>query len=66
MEKIVSVKNGVVKTLTGGVAGLLASYGVKTYKGVGRITKDKKVSVDGKELIERKRSFWPEDRSRPG
>ena len=55
MEKIVSVKNSVVKTLTGGVAGLLASYGVKTYNGVGRITKDKKVSVDGKELIAAKK-----------
>ncbi|HWQ80177.1 MAG TPA: dihydrolipoyl dehydrogenase [Anaerovoracaceae bacterium] len=55
MEKIISVKNGVVKTLTGGVSGLLKSYGVRTYKGVGRITKDKKVSVDGKELIAAKK-----------
>jgi len=55
MEKIVAVKNDVVKTLTGGVAGLLRSYGVKTYNGVGKITKDKKVSVDGKELLETKK-----------
>lgn len=55
MERIVSVKNEVVRTLTGGVAGLLRSYGVKTYKGVGRITKDKKVSVDGKEILETKK-----------
>ncbi len=55
MDKIVSVKNGVVKTLTGGVSMLLKSYGVKTYKGVGRLTKDKKVSVGGKELIAAKK-----------
>ena len=52
MEKIVAGKNEVVKTLTNGVAGLLKSYGVKTYQGLGKITKDKKVSVDGKETIE--------------
>jgi dihydrolipoamide dehydrogenase len=55
MEKIVAGKNEVVKTLTGGVAGLLKSYGVKTYQGTGRITKDRKVSVDGKELLETKK-----------
>jgi len=55
MEKIVAVKNDVVKTLTNGVAGLLKSYGVKTYNGVGKITKDKKVSIDGKELLEAKK-----------
>ncbi|MEL7654830.1 MAG: dihydrolipoyl dehydrogenase [Bacillota bacterium] len=55
MDKIVAVKNDVVKTLTNGVAGLLHSYGVKTYKGVGRITIDKQVSVDGKELLNTKK-----------
>ena len=55
MDQIVAVKNDVVKTLTNGVAGLLRSYGVKTYKGTGRITKDKKVSVDGKELLQTKK-----------
>ena len=54
MEKIVAVKNEVVKTLTTGVAGLLRSYGVTTYHGIGRITKEKKVSVDGKEVLETK------------
>ena len=54
MEKIVAVKNEVMKTLTTGVAGLLRSYGVTTYHGIGRITKEKKVSVDGKEVLETK------------
>ncbi|MDO4814823.1 MAG: dihydrolipoyl dehydrogenase [Gemella sp.] len=51
MEKTVDVKNKVAKTLSGGVAGLLRSYGVKVYNGVGRLTADKKVSVNG-ELID--------------
>ncbi|QOX65411.1 dihydrolipoyl dehydrogenase [Anoxybacterium hadale] len=54
MDRIVAVKNEVVKTLTTGVAGLLRSYGVTTYHGIGRITREKKVSVDGKELLETK------------
>lgn len=55
MEKIVETKNEVVKSLTTGVAGLLRSYGVKTYKGIGKVTKDKKVIVDNKEFIEAKK-----------
>ena len=55
MEKIVAGKNEVVKTLTNGVAGLLKSYGVSTYKGSGKVTKDKKVIVGGKEVIEAKK-----------
>ncbi len=55
MDKIVAGKNDVVKTLTNGVAGLLKSYGVKTFQGIGKITKDKNVSVDGKENIKAKK-----------
>lgn len=51
MPKTVGVKNKVVKTLTGGVAALLKSNGVKVFKGVGKVTKDKKVIV-GSELID--------------
>ena len=35
MEQTVAVKNKVAKTLSGGVAGLLKSYGVKVFNGVG-------------------------------
>lgn len=52
MEETVAVKNKVVKTLTGGIAGLLKSHGVKVFNGEGKVTKDKKVLVDGKELID--------------
>ncbi|MBF0710297.1 MULTISPECIES: dihydrolipoyl dehydrogenase [unclassified Gemella] len=52
MKKTVEVKNKVAKTLSGGVAGLLRSYGVKVYKGIGRLTADKKILVDGKDLID--------------
>lgn len=53
MKKTVDVKNGVVKKLTGGVAGLLKSYGIKLFNGLGTITEDKKVSVnDGEEIID--------------
>lgn len=51
MEKVLSMKSKVVKTLTGGVAGLLKSYGVAVFKGIGRVTKDKNVSVDGIKLL---------------
>lgn len=51
MKKTVEVKNGVVKKLTGGVAGLLKSYGIKLYNGLGTITKDKKVLVNGGEEV---------------
>jgi len=52
MEQTVAVKNKISKTLSGGVAGLLKSYGVKVFNGVGQLTADKKVSVDGKETID--------------
>ncbi|ERK58495.1 dihydrolipoyl dehydrogenase [Gemella bergeri ATCC 700627] len=52
MERTVAVKNKVSKTLSGGVAGLLKSYGVKVFNGVGRLTADKKVVVDDKETID--------------
>ena len=53
MPKTVEVKNNVVKKLTGGIAGLFKSYGIKLFNGVGTITKDKKVSVnDGEEIID--------------
>lgn len=52
MNETVEVKNKVVKTLTGGVAALLKSHGVKVYTGEGKVTKDKKVLVNGTELID--------------
>ncbi|MBF0715563.1 dihydrolipoyl dehydrogenase [Gemelliphila palaticanis] len=52
MEKTVDVKNKVSKTLSGGVAGLLKSYGVKVYNGVGKLTADKKVLVNDTETID--------------
>lgn len=52
MNKVVDEKNKVVKTLTTGVMGLLKSYGVTTYNGIGKITKYKKVIIDDKQIIE--------------
>lgn len=53
MEKTVSVKNDVVKTLTGGIAYLFRSYGIELFTGVGTITKGKKVLVnDGEHTID--------------
>ncbi|QWQ38246.1 dihydrolipoyl dehydrogenase [Gemella sp. zg-570] len=52
MQKTVEVKNKVSKTLSGGVAGLLKSYGVKVFNGVGRLTADKKVLVNDTETID--------------
>lgn len=52
MNETVEVKNKVVKTLTGGVGALLKSHGVKVYNGEGKVTKDKKVLVNGTELID--------------
>ncbi len=53
MQQTVKVKNDVVKKLTGGVAGLLKSYGIKLFEGWGTITKDKKVSVnEGEHIID--------------
>lgn len=49
MKQTVKVKNDVVKKLTGGIAGLFKSYGIKLYNGLGTITKDKKVVVNGGE-----------------
>ncbi|MBB6217424.1 dihydrolipoamide dehydrogenase [Anaerosolibacter carboniphilus] len=51
MEKIVGLKNEVVKTLTTGVAGLLKSYDVKVYKGTGKLEKDKRVIINEKQRI---------------
>lgn len=48
MSKTVDVKNNVVKTLTNGVKGLLKSYGIDTVEGVGTLSKDKVVTVNGK------------------
>ena len=50
MNETVKLKNGVVKTLTTGVAGLLKSNGVKVYKGTGVVLKDKSVKV-GDEIL---------------
>ena len=55
MDKVLETKNKVVNTLVGGVAGLLRSYGVDVHKGIGTITKDKNVLVNGSELLETKK-----------
>lgn len=55
MEKLLETKSKVVNTLVGGVAGLLRSYGVTVHKGIGTITKDKNVLVNGSELLETKK-----------
>ena len=53
MKQTVAMKNGVVKKLTGGIAGLFKSYGIKLFNGLGKITKDKKVVVnDGEHVID--------------
>lgn len=52
MNETVEVKNKVVKTLTGGVGALLKSHGVTVFNGEGKVTKDKKVLVNGTELID--------------
>ncbi|WP_132996386.1 dihydrolipoyl dehydrogenase [Sporanaerobacter acetigenes] len=52
MDRTVELKNEVVMTLTNGVVGLLKSNGIAIYKGIGKITKDKKVSVNDSEIIE--------------
>ncbi|MGY3767863.1 dihydrolipoyl dehydrogenase [Helcococcus kunzii] len=49
MKQTVKVKNDVVKKLTGGISGLFRSYGIKLFNGLGTITKDKKVLVNGGE-----------------
>ena len=55
MDKLLETKSKVVNTLVGGVAGLLRSYGVTVHKGIGTITKDKNVLVNGSELLETKK-----------
>lgn len=53
MVQTVKVKNNVVKKLTGGIAGLFKSYGIELVKGWGKITSDKKVSVnDGERILD--------------
>ena len=52
MEKVLGMKSKVVKKLVGGVGALLKSNGVDVFKGVGTITKDKNVLVNGEKLIE--------------
>lgn len=52
MDKTVELKNAVVKKLTTGVAGLLKSNDVTVYKGVGKLLKNKKVSVNNETVIE--------------
>jgi len=51
MDKTVQIKNEVVKTLTTGVAGLLKSHGVKIYEGTAKLTRDKKVEINGIEML---------------
>ena len=48
MAEVVENKNGVVKKLTSGVAGLLAANKVETVNGTGTLTADGKVSCNGK------------------
>ncbi|MDN5351866.1 MAG: dihydrolipoamide dehydrogenase [Clostridiales bacterium] len=48
MEKIVKDKNEIVRTLTGGVKGLLKSYGVKVYSGEGKLHSATEVAINGK------------------
>ena len=55
MDKVLETKNKVVKTLVGGVTGLLRSYGIDVHKEIGTITKDKNVLVNGSELLETKK-----------
>lgn len=55
MDKVLKTKDKVVQTLVGGVAGLLRSYGVEVKKGIGTITKDKDVLVNGTDLLKTKK-----------
>ena len=48
MPKVVAYKDKVVKTLTGGVAGLLKSNGVKVVYGVAKLASANTVECDGK------------------
>ncbi|MHB1393576.1 MAG: dihydrolipoyl dehydrogenase [Clostridia bacterium] len=51
MEKAVAYKNSIVSSLTTGVDGLLRSNNVKIYSGVGRITGEKQVTVNGNVVL---------------
>lgn len=51
MEQVVSIKNDVVKSSSTGVKGLLRSYKVKLYSGTAKITRDKKVIIDGETVL---------------
>ncbi|VWL85532.1 dihydrolipoyl dehydrogenase [Oceanivirga miroungae] len=51
MEKVLAMKNTVVKTLVGGVAALLKSNKVDVFKGVAKITKDKDVVVNSEKVL---------------
>ncbi|GFN35603.1 dihydrolipoyl dehydrogenase [Tepidimicrobium xylanilyticum] len=52
LKKLIQYKNEVVMTLVNGVVGLLKNHQIDIYKGVGRISKNKKVLVDDKEILE--------------
>ncbi|MGP1494923.1 MAG: dihydrolipoyl dehydrogenase [Streptobacillus sp.] len=52
MDKVLGMKSKVVKKLVGGVGALLKSNGVDVFKGIGTITKDKNVLVNGEKLVE--------------
>lgn len=54
MSRTVDVKNEVVKTLTNGIKGLFRSYGIDSIDGVGRVSKDKVVSVNDKKFTAKK------------
>ena len=59
VEKMISRKDGIVKKLTGGVAGLFKANKVKAYHGTGKLLAGKKVEVslnnsDEKETLEAK------------
>ena len=48
MDKTVAFKNGVVKTLTGGVRGLLKANKVEIFNGLGQVNPDKTVVIGDK------------------
>lgn len=52
MDKVLGMKSKVVKKLVGGVGALLKSNGIDVFKGIGTITKDKNVLVNGEKLVE--------------
>ncbi|WP_461207519.1 dihydrolipoyl dehydrogenase [Clostridium sp. DL1XJH146] len=54
MKKIIDYKNKVVNKLTGGVAALLKSHGVKVYNGEGILLENKEVEIDGNNKISAK------------